>query len=404
MPMGGPPLENASVEIRDGKVLRLCAHGKTTPSRRQTLDLGEVIVLPGLVNAHCHLDYTAMAGKIKPTASFTDWIQTILGWKSQWGYSEFAASWLAGAEMLLQSGTTMVANIESTPQILAQVRPLARLSVISFLELILLKTPPEPADVVRRAVRFLGAVDRGGGGTGLAPHAPYSTTRALLIKCAEASRARNRPLTIHVSESLEEFEMFMQGRGRMFKWLRPQRQMEDCGAGSPIEALHEAGVLGPNLLAVHANYLGPRDAELLAAHQVSVVHCPRSHDFFDHDPFPFEILRKAGVNVCLGTDSLATVRTGKKNELRLNMFDEMRRFAAKHPGTAPADVIGLATGAGAEALGVGRTAGALREGARADLIAIPYDGPLERASEAVVSFAAGQVSASMVAGSWVIPP
>src|SRR5439155_11214630 len=72
---------------------------------------------------------------------------------------------------------------------------------------------------------------------GLSPHAPYSTTGNVLKTCAEYCRAAQWPLAIHVGESAEEFEMFMEGRGAMFRWLKGQREMSDCGRGSPVQAV-----------------------------------------------------------------------------------------------------------------------------------------------------------------------
>ena len=178
----------------------------------------------------------------------------------------------------------------------------------------------------------------------------------LLRLSAETARKRNWRLSTHVAESAEEFEMFTQGRGEMFDWLRRnQRDMSDCGRGSPVQHLERNGLLNENLLAVHVNFLGQDDASLLGKQKVSVVHCPRSHDFFGHQPFPREELVATGVNLCLGTDSLATVRkrlapwnkrlgnsgsyecysTGRDQPLELNLFEEMRAFAANHPALSP---------------------------------------------------------------------
>ena len=151
----------------------------------------------------------------------------------------------------------------------------------------------------------------------LSPHAPYSTLPELLRLSAEIARERNWRITTHVAESEQEFEMFMHARGKMFDWLqRNERDNSDCGLGSPVAHLARNGLLGENLLAIHVNLLAPGDAELLGEHQVHVVHCPRSHDYFRHPPFPRRQLADAGVNLCLGTDSLSTVRKTEKAKTR----------------------------------------------------------------------------------------
>jgi cytosine/adenosine deaminase-related metal-dependent hydrolase len=168
-----------------------------------------------------------------------------------------------------------------------------------------------------------------------------------------------------------------------------------------VQHLERHGLLGANLLAVHANYLHAGDAELLAARGVSVVHCPRSHTYFSHRPFPRTGLERAGVNLCLGTDSLVTVH--KRQEQVLDLFAEMREFMAHAPGVAPQQVVRMATVNGARALGLAGLAGSLAPGAWADAITVPYRGGAEEAAAAVVHHQ-GDVAASMIDGRWVLPP
>ena len=160
----------------------------------------------------------------------------------------------------------------------------------------------------------------------LSPHAPYSTLPELLRLSARARAPTElAAVSTHVAESEEEFEMFVHARGEMFDWLqRNQRDNSDCGLGSPVEHLARNKTLGENLIAIHVNLLAHGDAALLGKHRVNVVHCPRSHAYFRHPPFLRERLANAGVNLCLGTDSLATVRQVGKQKPELNLFEEMR--------------------------------------------------------------------------------
>jgi cytosine/adenosine deaminase-related metal-dependent hydrolase len=238
---------------------------------------------------------------------------------------------------------------------------------------------------------------------GLSPHAPYSTTPALLRRCAAAARRRQWRVVTHVAESIAEFEMFQHGRGEMFDWLRRnQRQMTDCGQRSPVQHLAQTHLLGPHLLAVHVNYLSPGDAQLLARKRVSVVHCPRSHDFFQHLEFPRSELDRAGVNLCLGTDSLATVRTKPRQSVDLNLFTEMRQFVAKHPDLPPQQILRMATMNGAHALGMAGDIGELSRGSFADLIALPFSGKTTDSWAATLEHS-GDVAMSMIDGHWAIP-
>lgn len=113
LPISQPPIENGAVLISGNRIRAVCPWAKAKNIATKVTDLGDVILLPGLVNAHCHLDYTDMAGELPPSKSFTGWIAAMLNAKARWNYSEYADSWLRGAHMLLRTGTTTVADIEA---------------------------------------------------------------------------------------------------------------------------------------------------------------------------------------------------------------------------------------------------------------------------------------------------
>jgi len=345
-----------------------------------------------------------MAGMFPPQKSFTDWIKLITTAKSEWSYSEFAESWLHGAKMLLRSGTTTVADFENVPELLPEVWTATPLRVISFLEMTGVKSRRQPRAILREALERIESLPDHRSCARLAPHAPYSTVPELLKLSAETARRREWPFSMHVAESVQEFEMFERGGGVLFDWLkRNQREMSDCGLGSPVQHLHRCGALGKNLLAVHVNHLGARDAALLKRKKVSVVHCPRSHCYFQHCKFPFDKLTRAGVNICLGTDSLATVMKTRRQNVELNMFEEMRAFAAARPRVPAKKILRMATINGARALGLAGQVGEICRGAFADLIAIPFSGKLKTIHESVLDHR-GDVTASLIEGQWAIPP
>jgi cytosine/adenosine deaminase-related metal-dependent hydrolase len=179
--------------------------------------------------------------------------------------------------------------------------------------------------------------------------------------------------------------------------------MSVCGEVSPMKHLDRYGVLSENCLAVHVNYLAEGDAKLLGARKATVVHCPRSHAYFGHEDFPLNALMRANVNICLGTDSLATVYKKPRQTVELNMFDELQAFAARHPRVKPETILEMATVNGARALGMAGHAGEISERALADLIVIPFEGKLEEANEAAVHHK-GEVRGSMIDGEWAIEP
>jgi cytosine/adenosine deaminase-related metal-dependent hydrolase len=405
LPLHHPPIENGAVAVAGERIL---AVGPWSWLRKRVsgteVDLGESILLPGLVNAHCHLDYTHMAGLFPPPKRFTDWVKLITTEKALWTFSDFAASLIDGAKMLLRTGTTTVADVESVPELLPDVWATTPLRVISQLEMTGVKSRRKPELILRDALARLDALPAGRSRASLSPHAPYSTSPRLLRATAIASRKRKLCVATHVAESATEFDMFQHARGEMHEWLaRNQRDMRDCGGRSPVQQLARCNALSPRLLAIHVNYLAPGDADLLARQRVSVVHCPRSHDYFRHVEFPRRALAKAGVNLCLGTDSLATVRKYPRRDLELNLFLEMRAFAQKHPGVHPRQIVRMATSNGARALGLRGKLGEIKRGACADLIALPFTGKPADAYAGVMQHS-GNVTASMIAGQWAIAP
>jgi aminodeoxyfutalosine deaminase len=408
LPVSSPAIEDGAIITANG---RIEAVGRWLDLKRAhsgaMRDLGEVVVLPGLVNAHCHLDYTDMGGVLPRPRTFPDWIKGLVSLKASWGFSEYAASWLRGARMLLESGVTTVADIEAVPELLPDVWQASPLRIVTFLELINVRSWHSAGTLVReleeRALQLGTERKDGRHVVGLSPHAPYTTSPELVKLSAASARKHGWPLTTHLAESREEFDMFTRGAGTMHEWLAPQRGDAALARSSPVRYVAAAGLLGPDLIAAHVNYLAEGDARLLAANKVSVVHCPRCHDYMRHEPFPLEELSAQGVNICLGTDSLASVKRERREPLTLSLFAEMRSLAAREPGLSAEAILRMATLNGAQALGRKSEMGQLAQGGRPDLIAVPYAGSPAQAAEAVVNHR-GALAASMIGGEWAIPP
>jgi cytosine/adenosine deaminase-related metal-dependent hydrolase len=342
-----------------------------------------------------------MAGGLPPPRRFTDWIKGILALKSGWSYTEYAASWLAGADMLLRHGTTTVGDIEAVPELLPDVWASTPLRVTSFLELTSVRNRSDPRRLVEEAADRIAGYPTGRSRAGLSPHAPYSTSPELLRQAARWSEDRGWPMAIHVAESSEEFEMFTAARGSMYDWLRwNERDMTDCGRGSPVAHLARLGCLSERLLAVHVNYLAAGDAQLLAERGVHVVHCPRSHEYFGHQPFPLEVLDAAGVGISVGTDSLATVRCQQPEGVRLSQLEEARVLAQRVPRLEPERLLRMLTVHPARALGLAGLAGELGEGTWADLTALPIAPGVDELYDRILAYDR-EVAGAMIAGRWV---
>src|SRR5688572_9937554 len=206
LPISGPPIDNGAVVVENRRIQWLGAWRECpTEYAEDVIDLGEVALMPGLINAHCHLDYTNMAGRIPPPKSFPDWVKTILSFKAHWSFSEFAESWLNGARMLLNSGTTTVVDIESAPELPAETWKATPLRIVSYYELTGVKSQSRADDLLEEAVEWLENLPELEGKEGaISPHALYSTTPELMQKAAHLARERELRVSTHLAESESE--------------------------------------------------------------------------------------------------------------------------------------------------------------------------------------------------------
>jgi aminodeoxyfutalosine deaminase len=343
-------------------------------------DLGDVIVLPGLINAHCHLDYTLMRGALLSPGSFPQWVQRINALKRSFSDEDYLRATMMGLEELRRFGVTSVLDIIATPQIFPRLPP-PRIRTWFFLELIDVRPHPWVDEHAFGSWLFFTEEKPALAGFGLSPHAPYTASPGLYQAALECSRAFGMPVTTHVAESKEEYQMFADGRGELFDFLaKIGRHTEDCGKRSPLRHLLEDQLVGSDSILVHLNELDPTDLELLSAPQwrgLSIVHCPKSHRFLHHRRFPLEALRKLSLNICLGTDSLASNDS-------LSLFSEMRAAKRIYPDLHPKTLLHMSTLNPARALKQDHCLGKIGSGYLADAIAIPSDKGAAEAYEVIM--------------------
>lgn len=333
--------------------LRLHRNGAIHVGRSaKVVVLEDSILMPGLVNAHCHLDYTDLRGSILPRKSFTAWIEQINAAKHSWSPGDFTRSIARGLAESLRYGTTALVNWICSPSTLP-VPPAVPMRVWHLWEQIAIRSPVDVSawDEWRATIQGRSPLWHGG----VAPHALYSCVAETVAEAARWSARHRLPWSIHLAESDEEFAMFHDARGPLFEFFRRLgRDLRDCGGTSPLRALRpELASLRSPLLLVHANGLDRGDFRCLRAwpdairRRLHVVHCPRSHAFLAHPSFPLKSLARSGINLCLGTDSLAS-------NTNLSMFEEMGACRAAHPELAADEVVRMATLNGAAALGQSR--------------------------------------------------
>ena len=381
--MDGPPIENGAVAIEGNRIAAVGTFDDLRAADGPVLDLGERVLLPGLINAHCHLDYTMMRGAISPPNQFTGWVQRINALKRSLDSDDYLAAIRRGFAELKKWGTTGVCNIEAFPELMTRLDP-SPIRTWWFYEMIDIRHRITTDDVVAGALAFFQHRANSLDSFGLSPHAPYTASLDLYQLATACAASFTMPLTTHLAESREEFEMFRDARGPLYEFMDSlQRPMADCGRATPFAQLWSHGAVDPNWLLVHMNMLTEEDFALLAEQPRGagphVVHCPGSHRYFDHPPFPCRRLHDLGVNICLGTDSLASTSS-------LSLFEEMRTFRKTNPWLRPEQVLRTVTVNPARALRRKGQLGQIIAGALADLIAIPASGNLGRIHEDIVNY------------------
>ncbi len=379
--MDGPPIENGAVAVSGNRIVDVGRFDDIkTRNAGNTLDLGEQVLLPGLINAHCHLDYTCLRGKIPPQKSFTEWIRAINAEKATLAPKDYIASINEGFAEAKRFGTTTIANLTVFPELIPQIQPPVR--TCWFAELIDIRAPERANELVDSAIESLGRARPPGAPWGLAPHALFTASKDLFRRCGEIAQREHILLTTHLAESREEMEMFRAASGPLYEFIKSiGRPMNDCGNETPLELFLDLIGSGgsPNRpraievnrpylswIIAHLNELTESDFELLerSNSKFHVVHCPRSHNYFGHSPFAFDRLRSFGFNICLGTDSLAS------NE-SLSLFAEMRAFQKEFPSVSAEEIFQMVTVNPARALRYENAFGQIRPGFGADLIAVP---------------------------------
>jgi aminodeoxyfutalosine deaminase len=379
--LNGTPIDNG-VFVVDGPSLLQIGEAREILRHHagRVVDLGEVAVMPGLINAHCHLDYSLMRGAILSVRSFAQWVSRINSLKRSLTDDDYLHATQLGFEELRRNGVTTVFDIVATPQTLPLLPP-PPIRTWSFLELIDVRPRPWIEEVAFGSWLFFSENRDRLGGFGLSPHAPYTASAKMYEIALECSRVLNLPITTHVAESHEEYEMFAESRGQLYDLLKKLgRPMTDCGSTSPLRYLIENGLISHDCIVAHLNELDDRDLALLEGtkwRNLQIVHCPKSHRFLHHNRFPLEELMQRGLNICLGTDSLASNDS-------LDLFSEMRIAKKIYPTLSARDLLEMVTIRPARALKLERRLGRIAPGYLADAIAIPFKGRTDDVCEAIL--------------------
>ena len=393
LPISQPPIRDAWLRTDRGRII---AFGRSQPgdfTAADEIDLGEVAVLPGLVNAHTHLELSWMRGRIPETGDFNEWIRTIIQLKNDAARHGDAVA-AAIDEAIREArgfGTALVGDVTNT---LATSRPLQRhgMAAVVFHELLGFRSEDATSLMQEATTRLESEPGSDVVRHTLAPHAPYSVSPALfgLIRAA-LQRDPFARSSVHLGESAAEIEFLKYGTGpcragleQMGKWDPSWVFPQAC----PVEYLDRMGFLDDRALVVHGVHFGAADLERLAAIGATLVTCPRGNMRTGAGVPPIEDFFASGVCVAVGTDSLASVPD-------LNLFSELEEMRRLAPALPARMLLESATINGARALGFEADFGTIDSGKRDALVAVQLDGYVPSVEEYLVS----GVDASQI--SWI---
>jgi cytosine/adenosine deaminase-related metal-dependent hydrolase len=350
-PVSASPIERGVVSVGDGVIVAVEPHG----TRKPDVDLGNVALVPGFVNAHTHLDLTGARGLMPPSPDFVGWLRQVIAYRRSRTPEQVDDDVRAGIAESVRYGTTLIGDIAAEAACWERLANAPTRAVV-FRELIGV-TEERAAATLREFLWWLADTEPTATcRPGVSPHAPYSVAEDLYLQATYAGV----PVAIHLAETRAELEL-LSGDGGPFEpflkefgaWAPPRL------LNTPERAVRLSSTCGPYLF-VHCNYLFP---ETPIASSGTVVYCPRTHAAFGHPPHQFPDFLTRGVRVVLGTDSLAS-------NPDLSLLAESRFVHARHPDLPCDTLLSMATLCGAEALGWDDEAGSLEPGKSADFAVV----------------------------------
>ncbi len=402
-PVEGPPIENGCLTIEYGRIAWVGSAG----DRRCDMDLGNVAIVPGFVNAHTHLELASLSRPACDKENEVSWLRHVVAQRRAGGEDAIRAIAKQNVQASTDAGTTFLADI-ATAGVSWESVAAAPLRAVVFAELIGLKRN-RGLEISEMAWKWLGSIRpetqvAACARPGLSPHAPYSTAGWLYHK-AVASRM---PLSTHLAEMPEELRLLQHRDGPLRGFL------EDLGAWDddwepigprPADYVRKGELRNADWLIAHGTYLEPDDFWQLRpeaapeGHRVAIAFCPRTHARFGHARHPYRALLERGAIVCLGTDSLASSDS-------LSILDEIRFLHGRDESLSGELLLTMATLFGAWALRAETTTGSIKPGKSADLAIVsllnrdaedPYDLLLESECPVISTVFEGD----FVSGRWV---
>jgi len=379
VPIVSPPIKGGWVDIDDGFIASVgsALESDLAPSDCE-IHLDTSVILPGLVNAHTHLELSGLRGCVPPAQTMPDWARQLMA--SMVDKEHDYAAIQSAVDELRRSGTVLLGDISNT---LTSVELLldASIEAVVFNELLGFNESC-PEELVARAVSSFDKYSKRGARLGLAAHSPYSVSPSLFRALRKAANAHSvSPLSVHVAESREELEFLQTGSGPWCEILKERGRWEPNWKPScqgPLDYLDQLGWLTDDTLIVHGVHLTDYELKRMAQAGATLVTCPRSNRWTGAGVPPIDRFYSSGVRIAFGTDSLASVND-------LNLFSELNEARCLGPAVPAKDILYSATVSGAKALGFGNELGAIVPGYRAALISVNCSKNVNDVEEYLVS-------------------
>jgi cytosine/adenosine deaminase-related metal-dependent hydrolase len=375
LPMDGEAIEDGAIVTEIGKIVAVGKKDdlkKTFPSASVEENPNSVL-MPGLVNAHTHLDLTGsfnIGPDISTPPDYIEWLLTNLNHRNKSSVREIIINVQKAIGHLIASGTTCIGDMTCFeglfnvademgiraviyPEIYAGAGEGAQDRFESALALVE-KYPDRASDRIK---------------AGLAPFSSYLLSKNLLSIIAQHAKNYGVPLQIHAAESFTEMEFFYDSKGSIATTLFPAigwtDELPPPHHKTPIQFLSEIGFLEASPAIVGGLHLGIRDFTMIARNMCRSIYCPRTNHYLGHGTFPFGKLREHGIPIGIGTDTL-------NGPSGFNLWDEMRFVfeTAITPIPAAREILQMATIGGARVLSLENIIGSLTVGKQADYIII----------------------------------
>jgi cytosine/adenosine deaminase-related metal-dependent hydrolase len=377
LPMHLPPLEDADLMIENGRIVEIRkASRQTTP----TVDFGNSVLMPGLINVHAHIEYTALRGLVEDM-DFFPWIRELTRLKSHITLRDWVSSATLGAAEMLAAGITTIGDASDAGATVAALLASGQRGIV-YREAFGIEAEPDSGSIVRILTQKLrdmqAQIARAGGddriGVGISPHAPYTVRPDLLSALAALAQKEKMGQTIHLAESPAEMQLHSSGTGpfaEMYERRGIQWETPNC---SPIAHVEKHGTFSAPAIAVHCVHATPEDAAILKLHGATIAHCPRSNGKLAAGFAPIRMLRDAGIPIGIGTDSMVSSNSA-------DLFEEMRHaiFVARAreqrvDALSAREALQMITSEAAQVIGLDQQVGTLEKGKKADLCVIRLDG------------------------------